>query len=222
MPSTPTLTPMEEGPRPGYLHDGFAATLRRRWPLVLVGYLAVLLLALLALGNRAADAKTYVGTASVLVRGNIGGDAADGGTSGGIDLDTETRLLTSIEVATRAQALLASSEDPSGLAGRVTATVPPDIRVLEVSFRADTPADAQRGAQAFATAYLDVRQATVTARVKAVGSRLAAQQKSLRQVAGQVAARPKNSLEYEQAIVRQELLTAQIASLTTMLSALLD
>jgi uncharacterized protein involved in exopolysaccharide biosynthesis len=196
--------------------------LRRRWSVVLLGCLAVLLLVLLALGNFGPDAKTHVATASVLVTGNGSGDVAGGRTSSEFDLDTETRLLTSTDVATRAQAMLKSPEDPSSLASRVTATVPPNTSVLEVSFSADTPEDAQRGARAFANAYLDARQATVAAQVKALRSQVAVIRKDLRRVTGQVAARPTTSPEYEEAVVRQKLLIARITNLNTMLRALSD
>jgi Mrp family chromosome partitioning ATPase/capsular polysaccharide biosynthesis protein len=215
---------MEARPTPDYVQVAdYGAMLRRRWWVVLLGMLVGLLLALELL---ALSTKTYVATASVLVTstGTSSDDVAGGRTSGEINLDTEAQLLTSIDVATAAQALLKSTEDPRVLADHVTATVPANTSVLEISYSAATPEDAQRGAQAFAKAYLDNRLATATARVsgqvKALQSQLASLQKSLQEVTGKVAALPETSPDHALAVAQQNVLVNLITQLNARLSPL--
>jgi capsular polysaccharide biosynthesis protein/Mrp family chromosome partitioning ATPase len=217
---------MEARPSPDQAQVAdFGAMLRRRWWVVVAGGIVGLLLALEII---TLATKTYTATASVLVTSTGIGSAdeiAGGRTSGEINLDTEAQLLTSIDVATRAQALLKSPEDPRALADRVMATVPPNTSVLEVSFSAGTPEDAQRGAQAFATAYLDARKATAATRVaeqvKSLQSQIATLQKSLQDVTGKIAALPESSPDHAYAVAQQNVLVNQISQLNARLSPLL-
>src|SRR5215204_6605929 len=113
----------------------YGAMLRRRWWVLLLGALVGLLLAVEVL---VLSTKTYVSTASVLVS-STGADSAGvaGGRTGGeLNLDTEAQLLTSMDVATRAKALLKVPDEPRDLAANVSATVPPNTAVLNVSYAA--------------------------------------------------------------------------------------
>lgn len=215
---------MDTGPSPDQAQVAdFGAMLRRRWWVVLAGVLVGIVAALEIVSL---SPKTYTATASVLVTstGVSADDVTGGRTSGEINLDTEAQLLTSIDVATRAQALLKWPEDPRTLADRVSASVPPNTSVLDIAFRAATPEDAQRGAQAFAKAYLDARKATAAAKVaeqvKGLQSQVAALQKSLQEVTGKIAALPETSPDHAYAIAQQNVLVNQISQLNARLSPL--
>ncbi|MFL6128108.1 MAG: Wzz/FepE/Etk N-terminal domain-containing protein [Mycobacteriales bacterium] len=216
---------MDAGPSPDQAQVAdFGAMLRRRWWVVLAG---VIIGVLLALEIIALSSKTYQSTASVLVTSTGVGaeDVAGGRTSGEINLDTEAQLLTSTAVSTGAQKLLRSAEDPRDLADRVMASVPPNTSVLDISFSAPTPEDAQRGAQAFADAYLGARKASAAAKVaeqvKGLQSQIAALQKSLQEVTGKIAALPESSPDHAYAIAQQNVLVNQISLLNGRLSPLL-
>src|SRR5690606_40744874 len=57
-------------------------------------------------------------------------------------------------VARRAAEVLPGTDDTRKLLQKVSATSPADSRVIDVAFRASGPQEAQRGAQAFAEAYV--------------------------------------------------------------------
>jgi capsular polysaccharide biosynthesis protein len=81
-------------------------------------------------------------------------------TSSALNMDTETQILKSIEVAIRAQAILHTTTSPSALLSKVTVSVPPNTSVLKIAFKAHSTAAANAGAKAFAEAYLENRAAT--------------------------------------------------------------
>ena len=201
----------------------YGAMLRRRWWVVVVGAVLGLLLALELL---ALSTKTYTATTSVLVgETGVDTDVAGGRTSGSINLDTEAQLLTSVPVATAAGKALGAVEDPQTLAESVSASVPANTSVLQVGFVADTPEDAQRGAQAFATAYLQNREATAKSKVatetKSLQAQIANAGKNLTTVAGRIAALPENSPDRAVASAQQQVLIQQIGQLNARLNPLL-
>lgn len=202
----------------------YGAMLRRRWWVLLLGALVGLLLAVEAL---LLSTRTYVSTAAVLVQptGVDNTSTAGGRTNSDINLDTEAQLLTAVDVATRAKALLKVPDEPRDLAANVTAAVPANTSILEISYSASTPEDAQRSAQAFAQAYLDVRDATATAKLKGqakvLQDQIAARQRDLQTVAGKIAALPESSPDRAIALANQQVLVQGISSLNEQLSPLL-
>lgn len=125
----------------------FTDLLRRRWWMVL---LAVCLGIGGGYGAGARQAPVYTSTTQVLVLPT----ASD---SDEVNLDTEAQLVTSMRTAERAATLADLGVPAAALAARVEITVPPNSEVLEISFSAGTPERAQRGAAAFAEAYLAQR-----------------------------------------------------------------
>ena len=147
---------------------------------------------------------------------------AGGRTGGEINLDTEAQLLKSVDVATRAKALLKVPDEPRDLAANVTVAVPPNTSVLNISYSAPTPEDAQRSAQAFAQAYLDTRTSVATAKLKtdaaALQAQIAAATKALQKVTGQKAALPETSPDRAEADAQENILINRITQLSGDLS----
>lgn len=144
----------------------YTAFLRRRWRAVLAG---------LALGTAAAGVflavvpPRQVATAEVLVVPLATDTAPTTEPVRLINLDTEAQLVRSATVVAAARrALGAGSGD---LAGAVSLSAPTDTTILRISFEAPTRTAAVRGADAFARAYLDARQAQAEG---AVATRLGA------------------------------------------------
>lgn len=82
------------------------------------------------------------------------------------DVQTQVQVIRSEVVAARAAEAL-DSRDPRAISKRLTATSVEDSRVINVRFVDDTAADAQAGANAFATAYIDLQTEAQQAEVEA-------------------------------------------------------
>ncbi len=131
---------------------------RRRWRIIVGGAAVGLVLALVYLQLAQ---LTYASTATLQVESTAADTTSEGDrTNDAINLDTEAQLVKSELVADQAAKLLESEETTRRLASRVTVTVPANTTVLAITYRATTAAEAQRGAQAFADAYLDNRRDT--------------------------------------------------------------
>ena len=149
--------------------------------------------------------------------------SADAPTSG-INVDNEAQLVTSVVTATAAQDLLATTVPASDLIKRVTVTVPANTAILTVSFQDQTALGAQRGAQAFAQAYLDQRsknaKAVATAQVQPLTDELTALTTALKNVTSQTASLPANSPDRAYADAQRAVLVNQIQNVNTQLGAL--
>jgi len=139
----------------------YRSLLQRRWRWIAAG---------LALGLVGAWAylqlatPTYVSTAEVRVfPPPLSGAPGDGTDS--INMDTEAQVVTSQDVAGLARDIAGDRVDPSlsarEMPKRVDVTVPPNSELLDISFSAESAAQAQAGAQAFAEAYVADREADV-------------------------------------------------------------
>ncbi len=212
---------MEARPPDSVQVADYGAMLRRRWWVLALGAVVGLLLAVEVL---VLSTKTYTSTAGVLVSptGVDSASVAGGRTGGEINLDTEAQLLKSVDVATRAKALLKVPDEPRDLAANVAVAVPPNTSVLNISYNAPTPEDAQRSAQAFAQAYLDNRAAVATAKLKtdqaALQAQIAAATKRLQEVTGQKAALPQTSPDWAEADAQEKIQVARITQLSNDLS----
>jgi Mrp family chromosome partitioning ATPase/uncharacterized protein involved in exopolysaccharide biosynthesis len=201
----------------------YGAMVRRRWWVLALGAVVGLLLAveLLVLST-----KTYISTAGVLVLPTgVDSSSVSGGRTGGeINLDTEAQLLMSIDVASRARTLLKVPDEPRDLAANVAVAVPPNTSVLNVSYSAPTPEDAQRSAQAFAQAYLDNRAAVATQKLKtqvaALQEQITAARKNLQEVTAKKAALPETSPDRADADAQENILINQITQISGDLSSL--
>lgn len=148
----------------------YGGLVRRRWWILALGVLAGCGLAFALL---MVVPKSYTSTSSVIVTDTgVNGPVENGRTSSPINLDTEAQIVTSVVVAEIAGKEIGSGEPARDLIKNVTVTVPPNTSVLDISYVADTPEDAQRGAEAFAAAYLQNRADEASARVSEQGTRL--------------------------------------------------
>lgn len=137
-----------------YLGD-YLALLRRRW-------MAVCLCLLLGLGTALAylqwAPKQYRATTSILITA-VDDGTQSAATKNAINLDTEAQLVTSTgTVAGAAQRLRVPSSAEAELVAGVSVSAPANTHILQISYAAATPGDAQRRSLAFAQAYLDQRR----------------------------------------------------------------
>jgi polysaccharide biosynthesis transport protein len=151
----------------------YLTALRRQWPLLV-------LVTLLAVGVAAVwsfrQTPVYQATASVLVnplRTSPSPPAARPDQL--INMTNEKQLALSAAVAEGAGKILRSSATPDELLKHVSAEVPADSQILKISYRDTARQTAQRGANAFAQAYLDYRGDTVETQVTSVRKTLTSQ-----------------------------------------------
>lgn len=214
---------MEARPPDSVQVADYGAMLRRRWWVLALGAVIGLVLAVEVL---VLSSKTYESTAGVLVlpTGVESAGVVGDRTGGDINLDTEAQIVSSVDVATRAKALLQVDSDPRDLAANVSVAVPPNTSVVNISYSAPNPEDAQRSAQAFGQAYLDNRAAVATAKLKtqvaALQGQIATATKSLRTVTGQKAALPETSPDRAEADAQENILVNRISQLNGDLSPL--
>jgi succinoglycan biosynthesis transport protein ExoP len=133
------------------LHGVMATLRRQRWSVLGVTMLVTLMAAAYSLTRT----PTYTSTAEVLVRSTL--TSPFDSSSPKLNLQTEARVVTSTAVAEIARTFLDSSADPGQLLNRVSVTVPAETEVLQITYSDIDPAGAQRGAEAFAGAYLQFR-----------------------------------------------------------------
>ncbi|MQA86946.1 MAG: lipopolysaccharide biosynthesis protein [Streptosporangiales bacterium] len=205
----------------------YGGLLRRRWHVLVLG---IVVGALLAVGYLLLGPKTYTSEVSVLVR-PTGVEQMDqvnvtnGRTDSELNLDTEAQLVQSAAVASGAKRLLNTPTSTSDLAEQVAVTVPPNTSVLTIAFDAPTAADAQRGAQAFARAYLDNREATARAQLdrqaQSVQNQIEDLQNKLERITDELATLTPGSPNHSYAESQRRVLVEQISDLNRELSPLL-
>ncbi len=186
----------------------------RRWWIVAI---AVVIGAVGSFGYVHTLPKTYESVTPVLVLAPLG----DGSK---VDMDTEGNILRSAAVAGGAANLLRTQLTVPQLLAYVKYTVPANTSILNITFDAATPSDAEHGSQAFAQAYLDQRTATAQKSLDTQKANLKTQidadGKLLEQAQAQVASAPKGSTALAQATAAQELYSGQITQLTNHLAPL--
>jgi uncharacterized protein involved in exopolysaccharide biosynthesis/Mrp family chromosome partitioning ATPase len=170
--------------------------------------------------------KVYESTTRVLVMSTSVSDAtaAGGRTSDVINLRTEAQLVTSAEVARAAAQLLGTTTSPATLGSFVTVDAPANTSVMSITYAATTPAAAQAGSHAFATAYLsnrqDSAQADLTGQIDAIDSAIARERSSLSKVDDSLATLSPGSARYADEQSARQTLTSQINSLTSRMNNL--
>jgi succinoglycan biosynthesis transport protein ExoP len=134
------------------LRDVLATVRRQKWSVLGV----TLLVTALAASYSFTRTPIYSSTAEVLVRPTLTSPVSTV-SHNTLSLQTEARLATSATVAGIARSTLGWSADTAQLLERVSVTVPAETEVLQITYRDTDPARAQRGAQAFAEAYLQFK-----------------------------------------------------------------
>jgi capsular exopolysaccharide synthesis family protein len=155
----------------------YLVALRRQWPLLV-------LVTLLAVGVATVwsfrQTPVYQATASVLVNPlSTSPNPPAARPDQLINMTNEKQLALSAAVAEGAGKSLRSSATPDELLEQVSAEVPADSQILKISYLDTVPLTAQRGANAFAQAYLDYRGGAAVTQVEKVRKALTDQQKDL-------------------------------------------
>ncbi len=145
MASAPPVAPGEGGDEPSLVKS----ILQRRKRFVLVTT-AVCVVATLA--ATAAQTKMYSSTATAQALAPSGQTGANGP-----NMATEVQIARSSAVAEEAAKRLDLNVEPQELLKNLGVDVPADSDVVDFTFSSPRPEDAQKGAQAFAAAYVAVR-----------------------------------------------------------------
>jgi capsular polysaccharide biosynthesis protein len=143
----------------------YLSVLRRRWKTIAGWTLAGLLVAAAYL---AVGPKTYTATAKVYVTSNAANSQTLFGskTTTVVNMDNEAQVVQSTSVSKQAKKILGSSLTPSALLRPVSVAVPANTQVMLISCSESSPAAAARCAEAFANAYLVVRQRAASQKVQ--------------------------------------------------------
>lgn len=201
----------------------YGAVVRRHWWVAVVG---VLLGIAAGGGVTMLQPRVYESTTSVLMLPTGVDEATVTGsrTKGAINPDTEARLVTSVVVARRARELLRSDTDPAALRERVGVEVPPSTSILDITFAAASPREAQAGSQAFAQAYLanrlDNARAELTEQVKALRARVGQLQIELERLTDQISRLSPSSSRRDYLENQRGNLSTELGSLTSRLNQL--
>lgn len=131
----------------------YLTLLRRRWLIIVGSTMAFLALSVVAF---LLMPRTYESQAVVQAK-PIDQHTQERERTRIVDTTSEAQRLRSTEVAARAAKIMGTGATPRELLGSVSVTAVPDSSVLEITWTGATPEEAQRGAQAFAQAFLDDR-----------------------------------------------------------------
>ena len=196
--------------------------IRRYWWLALLG-------AVLGAGAgvlyTSAIAKQYTATTTLVVypppqQAQVTGARVNSS----VNMDNELQFVQSIATAEAAAKLLKINIDLDVLEGQVTATVPPNTSVIDITFAAGTPEKAVAGSHAFAVAYLQVRTddaaSDVAIQVEGLNKQIADQQKALAHYTAQIASLPSTNAAYQFAASQSKIIENNIGSLQSRLSPL--
>jgi capsular exopolysaccharide synthesis family protein len=144
--------------------------------------------------------------------------------SEGFSLETEAAIVRSTQVAAVASELMDTTETPGALLQHVSVSIPPDTQSLLISYTDPDEGVAQRGANAFARAFLDVRReraANEVARLSASYLKeIDALEEDLAEVSATLAEAPEFSAEWRNAQSVRYLLRQEISGLRGRLSLL--
>jgi capsular polysaccharide biosynthesis protein/Mrp family chromosome partitioning ATPase len=197
--------------------DRYWSLLRRRWRAVAAGILLGLVAASLVF---VAAPKRYVATCQVLVL-PLRTDLTPVSNTGAltvINLDTEAQIVRSATVLESVQRELGGTPSAARLAADISVTAPANTTILELAFPGRTPREAQRGAAAFAHAYLKNRTAegaeVVAARKRSLQINIDALRTELQRVAP-VAEFSQSPVDRALAEARRDLLMRQLNSYTS-------
>lgn len=144
--------PAEYTPAASNELSDYLRVVRRRWRLI-----AGVVAAFVVLGGVYSLARKpqYAAAAKVQIPSPTGQVSRD---QSNADVATELAVMKSQAVAQRAVDLLKSKSTADELSAKVQVTSPPDARVIIITFTAASATEAQRGAQAFADAYIAAKR----------------------------------------------------------------
>ena len=165
------------------LRDLLDAVVRRK-RLVLIVTVAVTALALLYSYTRT---PSYTSTAGVLVRPTLT-NPLEPVRIDDISLQTEMRIATSGDVAELARQKMGTDDSVTSLLKHVSVSAPADTTFLDFTYADRDPRTAQRGAQAFADAYLEFKEQEAADSIAARTSKL---QADIDDLTDQIAAKDK-------------------------------
>lgn len=192
--------------------------IKRGWLPLLLGVI-VGLVAGLALQNR--QTPTYSSSTLVLVLdpGVANTTTVTGArTTGSVNLDTESNLVTSTAVMTETRSLLRTKDPLTTIAARVSVSVPPNSGLLKITYQASTPKLAQAGAKAVATAYLknrvDTAKGVLAAEIKVLQTSYSSANKALSKATADVLKYRSTSQEGQLAAASKALLTKTVSTLS--------
>jgi capsular exopolysaccharide synthesis family protein len=144
--------------------------------------------------------------------------------TGGFSLETEAAIVRSTQVARLADELMDSSQQPDALLQHVSVTIPPDTQSLLISYADPHPEMAQRGANAFARAFLTVRRERAVDQMSRLSDSYLEEIRTLEEQLGEVSATmaetPPSSADWRNAESLQFLLREEISELRGRLSLL--
>ncbi len=195
----------------------YLSLLRRRWPSVLVGLALGLIVAGMVL---ALAPRRYEASADVLVL-PLRTDLTVVSNSGALEtvnLDTEAQIVRSAAVLAAVRQELGGSWTAEQLAAEVRVTAPASTTILTFAFPASSPQEAQRGALAFAHAYLASRTAEGTDVIAARRRSLQVNIDSLRDELERVAPAAEfsaNPVDRALAEARRDVLIRELNSVTS-------
>lgn len=201
----------DRGPVPIWL-----SALRRRWAWPVVG---IVLGLLAALGYQRVAKPDYQASTQVVVRAVVadpfGVNATDPSKS--LSMPTEQEIAGSTSVATRAVALLHTTDTPKTLLKHLSVSTPASTQVLSFRYSAPTAAAAAHGANAFAAAYLAERASRVAATVRHMATALNRQAHALTvrrdqlttAIAGEVGA------DHDADVAERSQINSELATLAT-------
>jgi succinoglycan biosynthesis transport protein ExoP len=167
----------------------------------------------------------YTSTSTVLVKPTgvnlteLGGL----GTERLVNLQTEAQLVESTTVAVRAAEILGAGATPPQLLRHVTAEPVPDSQTIDISYSDGEASSAQKGAMAFARAYLDNRreeaQALVDDQVQQITASISAAQAQLRELNQIIADALVTSTDAQDARAERASVQAQLEGLQVQVAS---
>lgn len=204
----------------------YGTRLRRRWWVVALGLLVGLAVGVALL---AAQSKQYTSTTAVLVTPVGPGSSSSTSsttarTGSDVNLDTESQIVGSAQVADAVRTLLRTADPVTDLQKNVSVTVPPNSSVLSIAYTAGSAKAAQQGSHAFAQAYLanraDTAKKQVALTVAGLQTQLDAAQAQLKTLTDKSATLVDNSPDKVYADAQRNVVISQINDLTSRLAPL--
>ncbi|HEX5914127.1 MAG TPA: Wzz/FepE/Etk N-terminal domain-containing protein, partial [Rubrobacter sp.] len=142
----------------------------------------------------------------------------------GLSLETEAAIVRSTQVARLAREQMGTSVPSQALLAHVSVSIPPDTESLVISYSDPDPETAQRGANAFARAFLEVREDGAEAEVARLSesyrAEISALEDDLAEVAATMAANPPFSAAWSEAHALRFLIREDISGIRARLSLL--
>ena len=160
---------------------------------------------------------TYRSTASILVTPISADPTSTFESDVEVGMATEERIATSVDVVEQVADRLANESvivTNDELADNVTVSSPKDSRILDVSYVATTPANAQLGAETFATTYLEYRSQLANEDkevvIESLRERVETLQDEISQLAAEQAQFETDSEPYIAAVVEREAVKSEL------------